>query len=203
MTERKLPPEIADAVNALRRGGIIVYPTETVFGIGCDPMNAAAYARIQQLKGRDASKPQLLLAASREQAEHLTGPLAGASALLAEEFWPGPLTLIVAPRIEIPDYLLGPEGGLAIRVTSSPVAAEIAVRFGGAVTSTSANLSGDDPVATSAEAEEVFGDTTDVVVPWPYPLTGPPSTIVDLTGTTPVIAREGAIPAVLIRGIVS
>lgn len=183
---------IVDAVDVLRRGGIIVYPTETVYGIGCDPWNPGAVERVFRIKRRDPERAMLLLADSREMVEREFGILTGAAAKLAEVFWPGPLTMIVRPARECPAYLLGQTGGVAVRVTSDPFCRGLAGEFGRPVVSTSANLSGESPVSSYEEARRRFESETDLVIEG-GDMTGIPSTIVDLTSGSPLTIREGAI----------
>ncbi len=188
------PGMVRRAAEVLRSGGVIVYPTETVYGIGCDPWNRDACERVLRLKGRDASRTMLLLADSTRMVEAAAGALDERAARLAVRFWPGPLTLVLTPSREMPAHLLGASGGVAFRVTSHPDAAAVARDFGLPVISTSANPSGRPPAVSADEAGEMFGDRVDMVLPSSVPLGGVPSTVVDLTGGEPVLLREGAVP---------
>jgi L-threonylcarbamoyladenylate synthase len=189
------------AIDILRGGGLIVYPTETVYGIGCDPLDADAVARIRTLKGRPDVKPMLLAACSREQAESFTGPLPAAAEKLADRFWPGPLTLIIRPDHALPPWLIGESGGVAVRVTSGTIATELTRAFGRTLVSTSANRSGSPPLLTYPEALAAFGGDVDLVIPFLGKLSGVPSTIVDLTGACPAVVREGDISAAEIHEV--
>lgn len=181
------------AAAILRSGGVIVYPTETVYGLGCDPWNHAAVERILRLKGRETARAMLLLADSRRMVEKAAGELEGVAARIAARFWPGPLTLVLRPSRELPAYLYGPSGGVAFRVTTNPDAAALIGAFGSPVISTSANPSGQPPAVSAEEAVRMFGDGVDMVIPGSVPLGGIPSTVVDLTGGRPVLLREGAV----------
>ena len=183
---------IEEAVNVLKKGGIVVYPTETVYGIGCDPFNRIAYERVQHLKGR-TKKQMLLLACSLSQVEQFTGRLANIPRRLAHEFWPGPLTMVIKPRNEMPEYLYGDSGGVAFRITSHPIAAAISKNFGYPMTSTSANITGKPPVETYEEALNMFGKDVSIVIENNIPLNGTPSTVIDLTSGKPLLIREGSI----------
>lgn len=185
--------EAREAARCIRDGGVIVYPTETVYGIGCDPWNLAAVERVLAMKRRPRTA-MLLLADSRRMVEDRFGMLDPLSSLLADTFWPGPLTLVIKSSVECPDYLIGPTGGVAVRVTAHPLCTEIIREFGGPIVSTSANLSGEPPVAAFKDACILFGDETDMILESAEPVTGTPSTIVDATSGTVRCLREGALP---------
>ena len=186
---------ITNAVAALNNGGVIVYPTETVYGIGCDPFDRSACERVQHLKKRADSKTLLLLACSLDQVEETAGALPQKALVLARVFWPGPLTIVLRPEKPLPGHLLGPSAGVAFRVTPHPVAAEIALRFGRPVTSTSANATGGEPILRYEDAITAFGDSAYVVLPDPGPMGGIPSTVVDVTSGEAVVLREGGVTA--------
>jgi len=200
MTNGKTDSVVKQAIAILRHGGVIVYPTETVYGIGCDPFDAAACDRVRAIKGRGDDKPFLLLAADAAQVERSTGPLTGAAALLAGTFWPGPLTLVLRVREDFPGWLKGHSGGVAFRVTPHPLAAALAVGFGAPIVSTSANHSGHPPAVSYREAIDQFAGTVDIVLDTPAIMQGIASTIVDVTGAEPVIIREGGISRDAIEG---
>ncbi len=185
---------ISRAAGILRSGGIVVYPTETVYGIGCDPFNESACVRVRHLKGNSGEKTMLLLACCRQQVEEFAGPLESLPARLADRFWPGSLTMIIKPAKELPAHLLGPSGGVAFRVTPNLTASALATNFGRPVISTSANRSGEFPAVTFEEAVVQFGSSVDIVLPADGPLSGIPSTVVDITGGDLVLVREGGIP---------
>jgi len=193
MDVNDLEKVIQRAVEILSTGGIVVYPTETVYGIGCDPLNADSCRRVQSLKNRPEAKAMLLLACSREQVERMTGPLGDIPGKLAQRFWPGPLTLIVEPLRPFPDHLIGFTGGVAFRVTSHRVAGALAGTFGRPVISTSANMAGEPPVRKYRDARRLFGNSVDMVIPCGDELTGVPSTVVDCTAGRLTMVREGGI----------
>ncbi len=148
---------IAHAAGVLKNGGVIAYPTETAYGLGCDPRNAKAVQEIYRLKGRDRSKPLLLVAASLDQVKRVANMDAHALSL-AKTYWPGPLTLILPvkkPSVLVPG--VAANGHVAIRVSSSPVVQMLTREFGFPVVSTSANKSGQ-PEARSVRAiRDIFG----------------------------------------------
>ncbi len=132
------------AVSVLKQGGVIAYPTETVYGFGCDPRNAKALARIFRIKGREKGKPVLLVASSLAQAKRVA-QIRGVARSLANEFWPGPLTLVLPSH----EKMMGRKD-VAIRVSSDSFVQELARRFQFPIVSTSANRSGE-PAARSAK----------------------------------------------------
>jgi len=193
--------DIIRAVQILEDGGIIVYPTETVYGLGCDPFSETVFNRLKGIKGREGEKPMLLLASSIDQVKQVSGMMEGTALKLAERFWPGPLTMILPPSDDLPRYLTGPGGGVAIRITSNPVASAIATGFGKPIVSTSANKAGMPPAETVDEAQSVLGDDIDCYVAGEEPLTGLPSTIVDVMSGTVKVLREGAVPVNMLEDI--
>jgi L-threonylcarbamoyladenylate synthase len=189
-----IPPTCAH----LRRGGLLGYPTETVYGLGSLPTSAGILA-LTRLKGRAPSKPFLLLVASQSMAEAWGLALNPAASALARAFWPGPLTLVLpGGEGRLPDQLRGPEGGIAVRVTSHPAIARLVEALGAPLTSTSANIPGEPPAPGAGRLAEIFRaavESGDLLI-----LDGgvlgnvPPSTIVDCSTPVPRLVREGAIP---------
>ena len=189
---------VAPVREQLARGGLIAYPTETVYGLGSAP-DAASLAALAALKGRPPSKPFLLLVSGRLMAESYGLQLTAAARALSDAFWPGPLTLVLpGGEGRLPDALRGPEGGIAVRHTSHAGIAALVAELGFALTSTSANHPGEATAAGADGIKAVFGDAIaagDLLV-----LDGgvlgnvPPSTIVDCTGVVPALIREGALP---------
>lgn len=193
MSQPDSKKDIKKAVEILKNGGIIVYPTETVYGIGCDPLDMEAYDRVQRLKKRMEYKPMLLLAYSLNHVEEMAGSLSEIPRKLAEKFWPGPLTIIIKPRKNFPEYLLGPSHGAAFRVSSHPVAASLAKEFRRPIISTSANITGQAPMVTYEKALNTFENIVDIVIGTHEILTGKPSTVVDLTSGHFSLVRKGNI----------
>ncbi len=189
------------AVEILHAGGIIAYPTETVYGLGCDPFNEDAFLRLKKLKGREGGKPMLLIASSLHQVRQVAKSFDGLAAVLAERFWPGPLTMILRPSDTVPHYLRGPGGGVAIRITSDRFASAITSGFGNPVVSTSANIAGEPTAVTIGEVRALFGDSVDCYIGTDTPLHGLPSTIVDVTADTVKVIREGAVPRNLLESV--
>lgn len=152
------------AVAALRRGGIVAYPTEAVYGLGCDPANAAAVARLLDLKQRPRSKGLILIAADEAALQPWLAPLDAATGARIRPTWPGPTTWLLPAADDCPEILRGEHETLAVRVTAHPVAAALCQAWGGALVSTSANLSGGAPVRDADAARALFGTDVDAVV---------------------------------------
>jgi L-threonylcarbamoyladenylate synthase len=148
------------AATALRSGGVVAYPTEAVYGLGCDPHDRAAFERVFELKQRPPTQGVLLIAADFAQVEKyidLARVPADALARLRAT-WPGPYTWIVPRAAGVPDWIAGSHAGIALRVTAHPLAAALCRAFGGALVSTSANRHGEPPARTAAAVHAAFGD---------------------------------------------
>jgi len=156
-----LDEEIALAVAAMRAGEAVVYPTETFYGIGTDAFSMAGLERIFAVKGRDAAKTIALIAHDEGAAFAVAREVPDIARRLARAFWPGPLTIVMPARHGIPDPLIGPGGGVGVRVSPHPVARELA-RCLGPITATSANLSGQPPATSLTEARIAFGSKVKV-----------------------------------------
>jgi L-threonylcarbamoyladenylate synthase len=184
---------LAEAAGVIARGGIVAHPTETVYGLAVDPWNAGAVERLVSLKGRDAAAGFILIVDTVEQAEAIVGPDPGGHwRTLAGSFWPGPLTLILPAGNRAPAPAVSGEG-IAIRLTSDPIARALIRAAGIPLTSTSANRTGEVPAATGEESARLFGDAIDLVLDAGPRRGAAPSTILDLTGADPRLVREGAI----------
>lgn len=194
---------IPDIVRHLRAGGLLAYPTETVYGLGSRPLTPDVQA-LAALKGRAAGKPFLLLVSSREMAEAQGLAFTESARALARAFWPGPLTLVLpGGGGRLPDLLRGPEGGIAVRWTSHPLIVALVAELGEPLTSTSANLPGSAP---APGAEAVLRDFRNAVASGQLlVLDGgvlgnrPPSTVVDCTGSAPRVIRQGAVSLAELR----
>lgn len=157
------PGDWDTARRALAAGGIAAYPTEAVFGLGCDPANPDAIARLQALKGRAAGKGLILIAHDLASLEPWLGPLDATMRARVEPTWPGPITWLL-PAADVPRLLTGDHDTLAVRVTAHPVAAALCRAWGGPLVSTSANPAGGEPARTADAVRAQFGATVDVVV---------------------------------------
>lgn len=190
----------------LRGGGLVAYPTETVYGLGslarAEPVNA-----LSRLKGREPGKPFLLLVSNRQMAESYGLAFSDAADAMAKAFWPGPLTLVLPGGSgRLPDLLRGPEGGIAVRWTSHPLIAALVAHLGEPLTSTSANLPGQAPDPGAAAIVRDFGPAVNdgrlLVLDGGVLGNRPPSTVVDCTNPTPRLVRPGAVSQAELRAAV-
>ncbi len=167
----------------LRRGGLIAYPTESCYGLGCDPRNPRALARLIRLKGRSAAKGLLLIADHFKRLQPFIHALSPADRARMQRCWPGPVTWVVPASAACPPLLTGGRPTIAVRVTAHPDAARLCRRLGMALVSTSANRSGKKPAKTAAECRRIFG-TQMRVIDGRIGQRRRPSTLIDLaTGT--------------------
>lgn len=149
---------ITKAVAAVRTGGVIAYPTEAVYGLGCDPFNRTAVARLFALKQRPASQGVLLIAADFSQVEKFIGAAPPEAIARARATWPGPHTWVFPRSATTPAWLAGEHAGIAVRVTAHTIAGRLCQIFGGALVSTSANRHGAAPARSAGEVLAAFGD---------------------------------------------
>ena len=152
------------AVMVLRAGGVVAYPTESVFGLGCDPWNRAAVVRVFAAKRRPPHKRCILIAAEVRQLDSLVDVDAPPFAGFASRYWPGPVTLVAPARNRVPPWLVDADGTLATRVTSHPVARDLCAAFRGPLISTSANRSGGAPARDPLRVRVAFGTEIDCYV---------------------------------------
>ncbi|HEX5005259.1 MAG TPA: L-threonylcarbamoyladenylate synthase [Gemmatimonadales bacterium] len=182
----------------LASGGLLAYPTETVYGLGSAPTEAALDA-LARLKGRPPKKPFLLLVSSERMAEEWGLVLSRAASALAAAFWPGPLTLVLkGGEGKLPERLRGVEGGIAVRYTSHAGIRRLIDACGVPLTSTSANRPGGQPAPGAAGINVLFREAIAsgelAVLDGGVLGNVPPSTLVDCTEAVPRLVREGAIP---------
>ena len=182
---------IEAAVAAVRAGLIVGLPTDTIYGIGVDPQNDEAVARLFELKGRPTGKPVGVLVASRDQAAEL-GELSGPARALADRHWPGGLTLIVRPRVVLAEWVGDRQAEtVGLRMPDHDVALEL-LRETGPLAVTSANLSGGEETTDDIAARAVLGEAVAIYLPGQSP-GGQASTVIDATGSEPVVLRKGPV----------
>ena len=194
MPEFYCPEGMAQCAAIVKKGGVIVFPTDTIYGIGCDPYNGAAVGRIFSIKGRDEGKPLPVLVSDIKVAERLVD-LGKAGRLLASRFWPGALT-IVAPLLDsrVSDKVAAGKKSLAVRVPANDCALAL-LKQCSFIVGTSANLSGKKPCTTAQQVKESGLEGYDALLASSETLAGKESTIIDVTGPKPTIIRHGAIAA--------
>jgi L-threonylcarbamoyladenylate synthase len=167
----------------LRRGGLIAYPTESCYGLGCDPRNLRALQRLVRLKGRSAAKGLLLIADHFKRLQPFVRPLSATDLARLRRSWPGPVTWVVPASATCPPLLTGGRPTIAVRVTAHAGAARLCRSLGMALVSTSANKSGRKPAKTAAECRRIFGARVRVIA-GRIGQRRRPSTLIDLaTGT--------------------
>lgn len=159
--------DVAAACRALAAGGIVAYPTEAVYGLGCDPGDATAVARLLALKGRPESKGLILIADRLAALEPWLAPLDDLTRARVTPTWPGPVTWLLPAAPGVPRALRGDHETLAVRVTGHPLAAELCAAWGGPLVSTSANRAGGEPARDPESVAALFGDAVDVVLEGP------------------------------------
>jgi L-threonylcarbamoyladenylate synthase len=190
--DRPDPDVIARAVDALRRGRVVAYPTDTLYGLAVDPRQDDAVDRLYAAKRRDAGMAIPLIAASIAQVNDAAA-LAPAERRLADAFWPGPLTIVLRARDTISRKLAGPGATVAVRLPAHAVARALANGLGFCITATSANRSGQPPAVTADDVRAALIEGIDVLLDAGPTSGGAPSTIVEMAADGPRLVRAGAI----------
>ncbi|MEU7915356.1 L-threonylcarbamoyladenylate synthase [Microbispora bryophytorum] len=192
---------LAEAISAVRRGELVVFPTDTVYGVGADAFTPSAVDALREAKGRGREIPVPVLVGTVRAANALVESLGTYGQDLADAFWPGPLTLILRANRSLSWDLGDAKGTVAVRMPLHPVALDL-LKETGPMAVSSANRSGNPPAVTVDEAEEQLGEPVDVYLDGGSCEDNVPSTIVDLTTAVPRVLRRGAIPVDKIRGLV-
>jgi len=195
-------PDIAlvnEIIRILQAGGVIAYPTETFYGLGCDARNADAIEKIYRIKGRSYTSPLPVIAGDMDSALGLIQHIPPEGRILMEAFWPGPLTLVFQASDRVLPRLTARTGKIGLRISSHPLAARIAAALGRAVAATSANLSGAPECISASQVLENLGKHLDAVIDGGETPGGKGSTIIDMTATPPAPLREGVIPFALVQ----
>lgn len=195
----KLRKSISKAADIIKDGGIVAFPTETVYGLGADALNATAVERIYSAKGRPGDNPLILHVATIEQFLELVEPPPEYALALAKAYWPGPLTLIAKKKYHLPSWVgghpLNSTSTVGVRIPNHPVALALLEAVGSPIAAPSANKSGRPSPTSAKHVTDDFAATgeIDMVLDGDIPNVGLESTVVDVTGQTPVILRPGAI----------
>ena len=188
---RNQKPELAPAI--ISGGGVIAFRTDTFYGLGADPLNAAAVRKIRELKGREEAKPILLLISDVDQVSRFLASTSELFKSISRRYWPGPLTLIGTARPELAAELTAGSGTIGLRLPAGEEVRALVRDCGGALTATSANTSGGQPARTASEVAAYFPNGVDLIVDGGEVTVTQPSTVVDLSGEQPRLVREGAI----------
>ena len=182
---------LREAASAILKGGLVVYPTDTVYGLGCHPFNQEAVNKVADVKRRSKGNFPVLVG-SIEKAKEL-GEVNGDAETLALRFWPGPLTIVVSSRAEFPPPIAGSDRMVGLRVPGRKDTLDFIVMCGGSLIGTSANISGTPSTRQAEEALKTFDGKVDLVLDGGSLPKSPESTVVRVTGKHVNILREGAV----------
>lgn len=185
--------EIGRAARVLVDAGLVAFPTETCYGLAVDPFNERALNKLFQIKNRPLDKPVLLLINEISLIGTLAAQIPGIYRQLIEKYWPGPLTLIFPARPELSPLLTGGTGTVGVRISPHPIAQQLIRAFGGAITATSANISGYPPARSAEEVRCQFGDKIDVILDGGIAQEHQCSTIVSIAESKLTLVRAGVL----------
>jgi L-threonylcarbamoyladenylate synthase len=192
-----------EAARLISTGGLIAFRTDTFYGLGANPLNREAVAKIRELKGRQDNKPILLLISDMDRLDRFVGEKSGIFGLLAVGHWPAPLTLIGPARPELPSELTAGTNTIGVRLPNDEKVRALVRTCGGALTATSANVSGSPPARSAKEVENYFPTGIDLIIDGGEVTATQPSTVVDVSGSKPRLVREGAVSREELRKILN
>ena len=184
---------LRQAITSLKRGDVIVFPTETVYGLGADALNPAAVERVFQLKGRNPDTPIPIIVADQAMLKDLLEEIPPIARKLMQQFWPGPLTLVLPAAPGMPTQLLNRTGGVGVRISSEPIATQLAQELGHPLTATSANPSGRPAAATIEQAQNYFAGEIEIFIDGGKLPSKIGSSVVEVIDNRIKIIREGEI----------
>jgi len=184
-------PEIERAVSLLRQGELVAFPTETVYGLGADAANPRAVAKIFAAKGRPADHPLIVHIPDATHLDRWARDISDAARVVAEKFWPGPLTLILKRHPDVPDCVTGGQDTVGLRVPNHPLALELLHAFGDGIAAPSANQFGRISPTTAQHVREDLGDAVSLILDGGPCQVGIESTIVDMSGERTTVLRPG------------
>jgi len=184
---------IKNAIFILKKGGIVAYPTDTVYGLGANALNEAAVLKIFAAKGRPRDSALPILLSQVSQMEDVAVDIPDIAGLLAERFWPGGLSLVLKASRLIPDVVTGGGDKIAVRIPAHPIPIALIGGLGAPIIGTSANISGKPSPVTAEEVQHQLGSNVDLIIDGGRCERNVASTVVDLTGGQPCILREGTI----------
>lgn len=196
------PSALSRAVDLLRNGGVAAYPTETFYGIGADAGNASAIDRIFDIKGRERLNPIPLIIGDQSLLGAVVEDVPAAAASLIATFWPGPLTLVFRAVPSLNQALTGGTGKIGVRLSSHPLARLLSNGISGAITATSANLSGEAECVSAEEVTASLGERIQTVIDGGRAPGGKGSTVIDVTSSPPRIYRRGAVAVEAIERVI-
>lgn len=193
---------LGPAARVLKRGGVIAYPTETVYGLGVDVSDERAVSGLFRLKGREEGRPILILIPSVEALSRYSEGVPESARKLADAFWPGGLTLVCSAKETVSPLLTAGTGKIGVRLSGNFIATALCRAVGGAITSTSANRSGSPPCTSAAQVLKAFPSGLDMVIDGGSCASEAGSTVVDVTETPCRILRQGVIPREALEALV-
>jgi len=191
--------QVDRAIEILKAGGIVAFPTDTVYGLGGDVYNIEVAERIYSVKQRPRHLPLPVLLADREQLSAAVDSVPGIAQFLMRRFWPGGLTLVLSKNHSLPDIITAGSNKVAVRVPDHIVPLALIRGLGSPIIGTSANISDKPSPVTAEEVEQQLGGQVDLIIDMGRCPGGRESTVVDVTGGTPVILRQGVIPEAEIK----
>lgn len=190
------------AAEVIQAGGVIVYPTETLYGIGANAWDGVAIAKVRAIKQREGQKPILVVIKDNEQLASLTNEVSNEAQALIARFWPGPLTMVFTATKQVPDLLSQGSGTIGVRIPSSPFCLRLLALCGCPLTSTSANLSGGPILHSVMEIRRAIPRGVDLFLDAGELRPTLPSTVLDVTVSPPRILRSGAVPLADLRKVI-
>ena len=197
------PEIIAEAAAAVKRGGVIAFPTRCLYGLGADAFNPDAVARLIHVKQRPEDKPILVLIDTRNQLESLVTHIPPAADAIMDAFWPGRVTIVFEARNSLPNQLTAQSGKIGVRLPGHPAAFSLVKQVQGPITGTSANISGQPGCHRAKDLDPTMAGQLDFILDAGTLRGGPGSTVVDVTVTPPQVLREGQVKAGDILGVVT
>ncbi|HEY0004065.1 MAG TPA: L-threonylcarbamoyladenylate synthase [Pyrinomonadaceae bacterium] len=181
------------AAQLVAAGGVVAFRTDTFYGLGVDPFNRTALRRLKALKGREGSKPILVIISERERTGKFIKSQSQLFKLFAERHWPGPLTLVGPARTEVPEELTAGSGTIGVRLPLDEEVRAFVREVGGALTATSANPAGQPPASTAQEVAAYFPSELELIIDAGPAQNQLPSTVLDVSGPDPRLIRAGAL----------
>lgn len=192
------PNVISEAAGVIKTGGVISFPTQYLYGLGADALNADAVNRVFGIKHRSYKKPILVLVKSLEDLERIVRSIPPVASRIIEKFWPGGITIIFEAKETLPVNLTAGTGKIGVRLPEHPVAAALVNSIGGPMTGTSANIAGNAGCSRISALDPRIAEKLDLILDAGPLKGGIGSTVVDVTGESPMILREGAVPSMAI-----
>ena len=200
--ERPSPGVVQEAAEVLRAGGVIVYPTETLYGLGADALNPEAVRRVFEIKKRPPDRAVTVILGSESMLDQVVSSVPPVARRLMDVFWPGPLTLVLPAREGLPELLLAGGSTIGVRVPGDFLCRALASKLGRPITATSANISGEPDLFHPEDLERVLGQQVDLLIDAGPARSRVPSTVVLVTEAGGRVLREGRISAEELRKVV-